>query len=66
MLVAARAWRGLFVWQLFGSRWAAENPGYRCAIGREAGTGGMATDHLAHDVKHDLTTFTLFHKRDKC
>ena len=66
MLVAARAWQGLFVLQLFGSRWAAENPDYRCAIGRELGAGGTATDYLAHDVKHDPTTFTLFHKRDKC
>ena len=35
-------------------------------IERELGAGGMATVYLAHDLKHDPTTFTLFHRRDKC
>ena len=38
----------------------------RYPIERELGSGGMATVYLVHDLKHDLTTFTLFHKRDKC
>ena len=38
----------------------------RYAIQEELGAGGMATAYFAHDLKHDPTTFTLFHKGDKC
>ncbi len=38
----------------------------RYKIESHLGEGGMATVYLAHDLKHDPTTFTRVHERDEC